>query len=112
MNAYKAKCDKLASEIVRSLGYCERCGSSNQLTPSHIIARRYSATRTDLNNVQCLCFTCHRRLTDLPDEWRNWIDYSIGKPEYERLRTKAENFSGKFDWQAEYERLKQVEVSA
>lgn len=105
---YKKKCDQLASKITRSIGYCERCGSKEWLQTSHIISRRYSATRTDLDNLQCLCAKCHRRLTDFPREFSHWITESIGADKYEELRWKAESYEGKFDWEGEYERLKAI----
>lgn len=105
---YKKKCDDLAGKITRSVGKCDNCGSDQWLTTSHIIGRRYSATRTDLDNLQCLCAKCHRRFTDFPVEFREWIMKTIGEVEYERLRIKAESFRGKFNWELEYERLKDL----
>lgn len=104
---YKGKCDALTSKIVRSLGYCEKCGSTEWLQTSHIISRRYSATRCDLRNLQCLCAGCHRHFTDWPKEFSRWITASIGVELYEELRRLAE-VPTKMDWEAEYERIKQV----
>lgn len=102
----RGKADKLASQIVRSIGHCERCGSTDWLQCSHIVSRRYSATRTDLENLQCLCAKCHRYFTLWPKEFSRWITQSIGIEKYEQLKRKAETVT-KVDWSAEYERLKE-----
>lgn len=103
----KGACDRLVSKIVRTITpYCQKCGTPDGLTASHIIGRTYSATRTDLDNLQVLCFSCHRRYTDFPVEFAQWISDTIGDTEYERLRQRAEFYRGKFDWDAEYIRLK------
>lgn len=104
----KGKCDVLASKITRAKGYCERCGTSEGLTTSHIIGRKYSATRTLEANLQCLCFRCHRRFTDFPREFSHWITESIGSEKYEELRAKAETIGTRFDWDAELLRLKAI----
>jgi len=56
----KKKIDKLYSEIIRSKGYCERCGKSGPLNAHHVIGRRNLATRWDLRNGICLCVGCHK----------------------------------------------------
>lgn len=101
----KAKCDALFSKIVRSRGYCQRCGSTEWLQTAHIISRRYAATRCDLRNAWCLCARCHRRLTDWPREHSHYITETIGTELYEELRQKAETVS-KVDWEQVYESLK------
>lgn len=100
----KGKCDKLFSQIIRSAGKCQRCGSTENLQTAHIITRKYSATRTDERNAWCLCARCHRRLTDWPREHSRYITETIGSEAYEELRAKAETVT-KMDWEAEYERL-------
>jgi len=103
----KGKCDKLASLIVRNIGYCEDCGSTENLQCSHIVSRKYSATRTDLDNLQCLCAKCHRRYTDWPKEFSRWITKSIGVEKYESLRLKANTYT-KMNWDDELVRLKKI----
>ncbi len=111
MRGYKKKCDDLAGKITRSAGACMRCGSTEWLQTSHIIGRRYSGTRTDLRNLQCLCASCHRRFTDWPREFSRWITESIGSELYEELQRKAETVS-KMDWETEYIRLKELSQKA
>lgn len=101
----KGRCDKLYSQIIRNVGKCERCGSREWLQTSHIISRRYSATRCDLRNAQCLCAACHRRFTDWPREFSHWITESIGSQLYDELRAKSESAT-KVDWEETYKELK------
>jgi 5-methylcytosine-specific restriction endonuclease McrA len=100
----KAKCDKLFSQIVRSVGACEKCGSTDWLQTSHIVSRRYSATRCDRRNAQCLCAGCHRFFTLWPKEFSRWITASIGVELYEELKLKAETVT-KTDWSEVYTNL-------
>ncbi len=101
----KGKCDALFSKIVRSIGYCERCRSTDYLQTSHIVSRVFSATRCDLRNAQCLCAACHRYFTLWPREFSKWITESIGSEVYEELRDQAKVVT-KLNWDEEYERLK------
>jgi predicted restriction endonuclease len=55
----RRKLDKLCSEIVRARGRCVRCGSKKSLQTAHIFSRTYNATRWDLDNLLCLCASCH-----------------------------------------------------
>lgn len=105
---FKGKCDKLTTEILKlRFNCCERCGSRDWLQTSHIISRRYSATRCMQDNVQLLCAKCHRRLTDFPREFSQWITESIGSAKYEKLRRLAEENTSKMDWEALFYELKQ-----
>ena len=56
----KAKLDKLWSEIIRSKGYCEICGTTANLNAHHIISRHNKILRWDLQNGICLCVSCHK----------------------------------------------------
>lgn len=116
----KGKCDDLFSLIIRSRGECERCGircectgaprkheRGCKLTTSHIVGRRYSATRTDVLNAQCLCYSCHQHFTDWPREFSHWITDSLGSEQYDRLKAKAERVT-KVNWDEELIRLKGV----
>lgn len=62
-----------------------------------------------MDNAQTLCFSCHRRFTDFPKEFADWLDKTIGAEEYERLRLKAETYRGKMNWDDEYNRLRKLE---
>lgn len=103
----RGKATMLHSKLVRSRGQCENCGSEHALQTAHIIGRRYVATRTDERNAFCLCAKCHFRFTEHADEWLAFIDLTIGRAEYERLKAKALAGGKSSDvfWLAEVERL-------
>lgn len=103
----KGKADVLFSKIIRSVGYCQRCGSSSYLQTAHIISRRYSNTRVHPDNAWCLCAACHRRLTDWPREHSRFITETIGSEKYDELKALAESIQ-KVDWDEELIRLKEV----
>ncbi len=108
---FKGKCDKLFSQRVRSLGYCEKCGKTEpgvQLQTAHIISRRYSATRCDLENAYCLCAGCHRFYTLWPREFSHFITEHTGSAKYDELKLKAEQVT-KVNWEDKYKELKESE---
>lgn len=88
----KRKATTLHSMVVRArAGYaCERCGTTTgQLQCAHIVSRRYTATRVDPYNAWCLCATCHRRLTEHPDEHVQFAYATRGEIGYAALRSCA-----------------------
>jgi hypothetical protein len=98
----KAKADKLFSEIVRSLGYCEAEGyddrhCSNQLQTAHIITRKRSATRTNLRNAYALCFAHHRYFTDYPRQFSRFITGTWAQEYYDELYQES-IIATKIDW--------------
>ncbi len=108
----KGRADRAFSKLVRARGSCVKCGTTDysRLQTMHILGRRFSATRVDFANALCGCATCHRRFTDHPDEWMDFLDSTIGRDEYDRLKTKA-LASGKFGktfWESEAKRLEQL----
>ena len=100
----KGKATKLHAQIIRDHGFCERCGSSNNLQCAHIISRKYSWTRTSLDNAFCLCASCHRHYTDNPVEFGVFTIDMIGETKYQELVDLRETIM-KFDWDAEAKRL-------
>lgn len=108
----KAKCDKLFSEIIRSIGECEAAGyapgpCSSQLQCMHIISRRFSNTRTDLRNAFSGCAAHHRYYTDHPREFSKFITETWAQDYYDQVYQKSQGL-GKVDWDEEYERLKTI----
>ena len=88
----KKKATTLHSMVVRArAGYrCERCGTTDgQLQCAHIVSRRYTATRVDPFNAWCLCASCHRRLTEHPDEHVQFAYATRGEHGYASLRACA-----------------------
>lgn len=105
--AAKRKATELHAKIVRARGACESCGKTTNLQCAHLVSRRYSATRTDLNNAFCLCAGCHMRFTEWPLEFHRFVVNRIGERAYEILRLKAEA-GGAPDWHDEVTRLSGV----
>ena len=100
----KGKATKLHAAIVRSRADCESCGSSHHLQCAHIISRKYSWTRTALDNAFCLCGRCHRHFTDNPIEFGPFTLGKIGEANYQSLLDRR-NSIAKFDWDEEVIRL-------
>lgn len=69
--------------------------------------RRYNATRTDLDNLLCLCYECHAYWTKHPNEFTDYVIGVLGKAKYKQLKRKSERVT-KMDWQDEYKRLKVI----
>ena len=110
--AVKAEATRLHSLIVRARGVCENCGDAWRATGSklecaHIVSRRYSRTRTDLDNAFCLCSRCHMRFTEWPLEFADFVVSKIGQDAYDALRAKAQGL-GKVDWYEELDRLRVI----
>lgn len=68
------KADVLFSKVIRSPGYCLRCGSRDRLQCAHLRSRNYKAVRWDRSNAICLCSACHVYFTYRPLEWEVWIE--------------------------------------
>jgi len=114
VSAVKAEATRLHSQIVRARGYCENCGyawrsTGSKLECAHIVSRRYSRTRTDLNNAFCLCSKCHMRFTEWPLEFAEFVVERIGQDVYDDLQAKAQSLA-KVDWYDELDRLRMLAV--
>lgn len=107
MKQAKHNAIELHSKIIRSIGECERCYSTESLTCAHIIKRRFSNTVTDLRNGICLCITCHRYLEDHPREFSRFISDTWAEQYYDAVYAKSQEV-GKINWDDEYERLKEI----
>lgn len=108
----KAKADKLFSQIIRSLGYCEAEGwgdypCSKQLQTAHICSRKRSATRTDLRNAFCLCAAHHRHFTDYPRQFSYFITDTWAQEYYEETYQRS-LLPTKIDWRDEANRLADI----
>lgn len=66
-------CDSEMSKLVRSLGYCIKCGRTDCLEPAHFIGRANKKLRFDIVNVLCLCHFCHRWAHDNPKLFEKWF---------------------------------------
>ena len=87
------KLNKLWSEIIRSKGVCEKCGSKRYLNAHHHYGKRALSVRWDIDNGVCLCPSCHTFSTSFsahqtPATFVRWINKKRGKKWEERLRKK------------------------
>ncbi len=104
---YKVQADKLFAAAVRSIGFCEDCGTDTFLQCAHVISRSYSAIRVDFRNAVCLCRGCHMFYTPRPLQWEDWARRRIGDETFDLLRGLAlAYYPIKVDWKAEVERLR------
>lgn len=111
VRAVKEECTRLHSRIVRATKgpFCQACGDRYATDAAHIVGRTLAHTRTDTDNGYALCAQCHRHFTNWADDWMAFVDRTIGRSEYERLKAKArDGVNVKFDWYSELERLKQL----
>jgi len=67
------KLDKICSQIVRARGICASCLKKENLQCCHIYSRTYNATRWDLDNLLCLCASCHFYFHKNPLEFANFV---------------------------------------
>jgi hypothetical protein len=113
-----AKCDRMFSELVRSIGRCQardahrdklidwhpRCAGN--LETSHCLSRRYSFTRTLPANALCLCSGAHRYVTANPQIHYRLVVAICGEGHWEYLRAEADRgLTEKFDWPKRAEEL-------
>jgi len=82
------KLDRICSLIVRARGKCERCGEKRyeQLQCCHIFSRIYNATRWLLENLLCLCASCHFFFHKNPVLFGEWVIKYLGEEKYENLK--------------------------
>lgn len=82
----RRKLDKICGEIVRGRGKCEHCGGTNQLQTAHIFSRTYNAVRWCLDNLLCLCASCHFFFHKNPILFAEWVKKYLGEEKYELLK--------------------------
>ena len=107
--AVKEEATRLHSWIVRATKgpYCEAGCGREATDAAHVIGRTFAHTRTDVDNAFALCAQCHRHFTNWADDWMRFVDETIGRAEYDRLKAKAQDGVGqKFDWFDELDRLR------
>lgn len=99
---------------------CENCGYTCRcpefprrhtreckLQAAHVRSRRYSNTRTDLENAVCLCARCHAYYTDHPHEFGVWLLGERGQEWHDALVARSHQLT-KVDWEAEVDRLRGI----
>lgn len=105
----KKKCDILWSKIIRSKGYCERCGKTSFLQGAHIYSRRYANTRHLLANGLCLCAGCHMWGHHRPTDFTDWVREKLGEDMLSHLR-EASLSTSKVDYNRVYAELRALEA--
>ena len=103
----KGKATRLHALIGRHRGFCQACGSGHQLQCANIISRKYSNTRTSLDNAFCLCASCHRIFTDNPVEFGQFVTDMVGEERYREL-VEQRNLISKVDWDVEAARITEI----
>ncbi len=94
------------SLIIRSRGYCERCGARGvPLDHAHAIRRRYAWTRTDERNGWALCRPCHQQIDTHVTDFNELVRNTMGWDVYRELEEKSKR-RDRMDWSAELERVK------
>ena len=82
--------DKWFSDVVRakSAYTCENCHQKGRMECCHIFGRAAKSVRWSLDNAVCMCHSCHRKYTENPLEFTNWLETYLGKGHLEILREK------------------------
>lgn len=86
----KAEADRLFSQLIRSKGRCEWCGSTLNLQCSHVVSRKYNSVRWDEDNAECLCARCHRRAHDFPAINGRRLERKMGAQAFDALHLRAQ----------------------
>ena len=86
-SSLKRRLDKICSEIVRARGKCERCGKKDStLQCCHIFSRKFNNTRHSLDNLLCLCASCHFWSHSCPTLFTEFVFKKIGEDKYNLLK--------------------------
>lgn len=91
------KLDKTISDLVRTRDEwrCKRCNKkydppTNALHCSHYFSRRYLGTRWDLDNLDAMCYGCHRYIEGDKQGWyKEYKLQQLGNEGYEKLEIRA-----------------------
>lgn len=85
---FRTTLDAMLSKMLREQkGSCEKCGSIRNLQAAHIISRKNSSIRLDIDNLLCLCDKCHTWWHIEPLESAQWF-HETWPDRYERLQAK------------------------
>lgn len=96
--ADKRACERLAGELCRSRGACERCGSTKPMQWAHIHPRMYWKIRHDLRNCWALCAGCHMHIDNVALVAYEFACATIGKELYYELWRIAQDTTTKADY--------------
>lgn len=90
-SSLKRKLDKEVSRIVRSRGACEFCGKADYslLQAAHIFSRSNLGLRWRLDNLLCLCASCHFWSHKNPIFFAERVKEHLGDVTYTELKQSA-----------------------
>lgn len=91
--------DRRWSAFIRSHGKCEHCGTTDNLTDSHIIGRAYIKTRFDPRNNQCVCWSCHGTFESQPIAFARWVESTTCGKYVDNMIEQANNATKKPDYE-------------
>ena len=115
----KGAATRLHAQLVRQRGVCQAAAAqqggfidwhpacAGKLETSHIISRRYSHTRTALDNALCLCSGAHRHVTDFHGHHLDLVALVYGPGHWADLYARAQ-LTGKFDWEERVKELNRI----
>lgn len=81
--------DKYFSLIVRKIGKCFICGSTENLTCGHLITRVNYSTRWDFENAECLCLKCNYKHEFHPEIFIELYIEKYGFEKYKNIIAKS-----------------------
>lgn len=86
---------------------CQKCGmihlpNSMGLHNSHFFGRRSLSTRFDPENCDALCFKCHQKFSENPNDYRDWKRRRLGNKKFDALVIRGHlPRADKLDWKLE-----------
>ena len=125
MSVKRDATDKAFSDAIREAHdyTCCACDTNYRHDPgyihcAHIHTRKHRSTRWNANcGALALCAKCHRRYTDFPVEWGDFLRRYMGSENYDyakrlawevRKYTKAEQLEIRKHYKEELERIKKL----
>lgn len=90
--------DRNYSRYVRRGGKCDICGRSDiKLEAAHYFGRGKESTRFTRMNVNCLCFTCHKKSHEDKSYYKNWMIEKYGLKAFENLELESNLYKKRDD---------------
>lgn len=85
------KLDQECSRVVRGRGVCAKCGSIEyeKFQCAHIFSRVYRSVRWFLDNLLCLCASCHFWAHRNPVLFTEFVKQYLGEERYQFLKSTA-----------------------
>ena len=89
--ALRKECDRRFALAIKNRDNwtCQMCGSKTGIQCSHLISRRYHATRWLMGNAVAQCARCHLRSHMDPLMFDAWVEAKIGFEAFHELKILA-----------------------